>query len=84
MEKGSYELLEETLKNTMEELKDVKTKLRQVESEKYNLSLDIMKLELEIKLNSNSQVLKQTDSLADLKANHDQMQEVYNNNSEKL
>ena len=75
LEKGSYELLEETLKNTMKELQEAQSKIRKVESEKYNLSLDIMKLELAVKLNSGDKKSDQT--LVDLKENHDQWKNAY-------
>ena len=52
LDKGTYELMEETLQNTIEELAETKTRLRKSETEKYNLSLDIMQLKLEIDLNA--------------------------------
>ena len=56
LEVGTYELLEATLKNTVEELNEIKSRLRHCESEKYDLSLEVMQLKLELNLNSNKEL----------------------------
>ena len=73
LEKGTYELLEQTLKNTHAELTETKTKLRRVETEKYDMSLEILQLKLQINLDSGNKKQPDTNNshLAELTKSHE-------------
>ena len=83
LEKGTYELLEQTLKNTHTELTETKTKLRRVETEKYDMSLEILQLKLQINLDSGNKRQPDTNNshLAELTKSHEKYKQLYEQNN---
>ena len=83
LKKGTYELLEETLKNTNEELNIVKSKLRKVETEKYDMSLEIMQLKLQVNLESGKMTptYSNENHIAELTRSHEKYKQLYEQNN---